>query len=194
MAKRGKPSNSGGFLQGVIENRSEWHKRAWSREENAMGRCLWWVLSLGFDCAHAFQASEVTVAARFFPNLSQWRFFSSPHHHRTINIRFDTPIKISKFSFFEKSVMRAWKKSLMIAREERLGKNLARPSGEERKTFKFRRFSSGRHEERVRMTRESLIARRKCNGKVSLMSLEPWFRLRACISSVWSDRRSKVFS
>jgi hypothetical protein len=115
--------------------------------------------------------------------------------HGTINTRFDTPLKISKFSsFFEKSVMRAWKKSLVIAREERLGKNLARPSGEERKTFKFRRFSSGRHWEQVRMTRESLIGRRKCNGKVSRMSLEPWFRLRACISSVRSDRRSKVFS
>jgi hypothetical protein len=91
--------------------------------------------------------------------------------------------------------MRAWKKSLLIAREERLGKNLARPSGEERKTFKFRRFSQGRHWEPVQITRESLIARRKCYGKVSPMSVEPWtwIRLRACISSVRSDRREQGF-
>jgi hypothetical protein len=33
------------------------------------------------------------------------------------------------------------KKTLVIASEERLGKHLTHPSGEERKTFKFRRFS-----------------------------------------------------
>jgi hypothetical protein len=116
--------------------------------------------------------------------------------HRTINTRFDTPLKISKFSgFFEKSMMRAWKNlSWSPVREERLGKNLARPSGEERKTFEFRRFSWRRHWEQVRISRESLIGRRKCDGKVSLMSVEPWIRLRACISSVRRDRRSKVFS
>jgi hypothetical protein len=39
------------------------------------------VLSLGFDCALAFEASEETVAERFFPHLSQWRFFQAPITH-----------------------------------------------------------------------------------------------------------------
>jgi hypothetical protein len=76
VAKRGKPSNSGGFLEGVIENGSEWHERAWSQEENAMWRCLWWVLSLGFDCVLAFQASEATVARKVFSSPLSVEFFS----------------------------------------------------------------------------------------------------------------------
>lgn len=67
------------------------------------------------------------------------------------------------------------------------------PSGEERKTFKqFRRFSRWRHWERVRMRRESLIARKKCDGKVSApMKIEPWFWLHTCI---WSVRSRKWLS
>jgi hypothetical protein len=34
-------------------------------------------LSFGFDCMLAFLASKATVAARFFPHLSQWSFFQA---------------------------------------------------------------------------------------------------------------------
>jgi hypothetical protein len=45
--------------------------------QNATGRCLRWVLSLGFDYTLAFQVSKVTVTARFFLHLAQWSFLLS---------------------------------------------------------------------------------------------------------------------
>jgi hypothetical protein len=71
-----KPSDPEGFLKGIIENRSEWRERARFGEGNAMGRCLWCVLSLRFECALDFEGVGVTSSSQVFPHLSLWRQWS----------------------------------------------------------------------------------------------------------------------
>jgi hypothetical protein len=76
-----KPSNLKGFLEGVIENRSEWRERAQFREGNVMGRCLPCALSLHFEWALDFEEVGVSSLRQVFPHLSlgrQWSFFVTP--------------------------------------------------------------------------------------------------------------------
>jgi hypothetical protein len=142
---------------------------------------MWWQ-----DVSSVYWAS--VLKAQFHLNLKG-------SEHRTIITRFDTDLKnLKNYKFSGESCDEGLKKISTENLKRGEEKTFRVSVVEKRKTFKFGRFSRGRHWEQVRMTGERSIARRKCIGKVSPMSVEPWIRLRTCICSVRRDRRRKVFS